>query len=263
MGRLHFRAREGRHSTWGGVVTRAAIWAVIFALPVLITACGESVPPGYRYKLKLELDVGGQVYSAFNVVDVLFIPKEFPDKHTKLAVTGEAVFVDLGPGRRPLIALLTARIKPENRPAQARQGWGEATPGGTIGRAFRDEPELSDGDGEIEGGVGVFAGRGPREIEPSYLPDLVTFEDVNSPKSVMAVDPSDLQATLGPGVSWHKITLEITDEPLTTGIEEKLPWLKTVYGYLDGKHTSMSNELASSLDTGSFKVPSSHKGKKK
>jgi hypothetical protein len=34
--------------------------------------------------------------------------------------------------------------------------------------------------------------RGPRQITPADLPDLVTFADVKDPKSVIEVDPNDL-----------------------------------------------------------------------
>ena len=40
------------------------------------------------------------------------------------------------------------------------------------------------------------------------------------------VDPHDLPAALGREVKWNRITVEVTNEPLTTGIEKKLPWLK-------------------------------------
>ena len=65
----------------------------------------------------------------------------------------------------------------------------------------------------------------PYPLEPADLPDLVTFTDVNSPKSVMLVDPNDLGTTLGPGVSWRSMTLEVTDEPLIKGIDKRLPWV--------------------------------------
>jgi hypothetical protein len=43
---------------------------------------------------------------------------------------------------------------------------------------------------------------------------------------VIEVDPNNLQATLGADVSWNEITLESTDDPVTTGIEQTLPWLR-------------------------------------
>lgn len=41
--------------------------------------------------------------------------------------------------------------------------------------------------------------------------------DINDPNSVREVDPANLAATFGPGVSLKRITLEIRDEPVTEG----------------------------------------------
>jgi hypothetical protein len=46
--------------------------------------------------------------------------------------------------------------------------------------------------------------RGARPIKPSDLPDLVTFSDVKDPNTVAEIDPNDLQATLGPNITWHE-----------------------------------------------------------
>ena len=43
--------------------------------------------------------------------------------------------------------------------------------------------------------------RGPHKLTPADLPDLVTFADINDPKSVIEIDPNDLQATLGSNVT--------------------------------------------------------------
>jgi hypothetical protein len=53
--------------------------------------------------------------------------------------------------------------------------------------------------------------RGPRTIAMNELPDLVTFADVNDPQTVIEVNPNDLQAALGPGISWNEVTLESTE----------------------------------------------------
>ena len=67
--------------------------------------------------------------------------------------------------------------------------------------------------------------RGPHKITPADLPDLVTFADINDPKSVIEVHPNNLHAALGPNISWNEITFESTDESVSKGIELKLPWL--------------------------------------
>jgi hypothetical protein len=75
----------------------------------------------------------------------------------------------------------------------------------------------------------------------------VTFADINDPKSVIEVDPNDLQATLGPGITWNEITLESTDEPVSKGIELKLTWIPAYFERnfrLDGSDYGSKNALA-------------------
>ena len=64
-------------------------------------------------------------------------------------------------------------------------------------------------------------------IQPSRsaYPMMVTFGDLNDPTSVALVDPDDLAASFGEGINISRITAELTDDPVTTGIEERLEWL--------------------------------------
>lgn len=59
--------------------------------------------------------------------------------------------------------------------------------------------------------------------ERSAYPMLVTFGDLGDPTSVARVDPDDLAASFGEGVSLKRVTVELTDDPVTKGIEERLP----------------------------------------
>ncbi|MCC6780858.1 MAG: hypothetical protein IT537_30150 [Hyphomicrobiales bacterium] len=77
--------------------------------------------------------------------------------------------------------------------------------------------------------------RGPRTLTADELPDLVTFADINDPKSVLWVDPHDLPASLGRDVEWKSITIEVTHEPVTTGIMKKLSWLKHLVTTLNAR----------------------------
>ena len=92
--------------------------------------------------------------------------------------------------------------------------------------------------------------RGPRAITPADLPDLVTFADINDPKSVIEVDPNDLQATPGPNITWNEITLESTNEPITRSIRTKLPWLPKYVAEnlrLDGSQLGGKREITNIL----------------
>jgi hypothetical protein len=64
------------------------------------------------------------------------------------------------------------------------------------------------------------------DLAPNALPMLVRFRDVGDPKSVELVDPDHLDASFGPGVKILRAKAEITNEPITAGIEKRLRWLK-------------------------------------
>lgn len=57
------------------------------------------------------------------------------------------------------------------------------------------------------------------------FPMLVTFDDIDDPTSVKRVDPDDLASVFGEGVSLLRIRLQVTDDPVTSGIEKRLGWL--------------------------------------
>lgn len=89
---------------------------------------------------------------------------------------------------------------------------------------------------------------------------LVTFSDINDPKTVQKVDPSNFPASFGSGVKLRRVTLTITDEEVTTGkIESVLIWwckLRSTRAPLKGS-TSVAvfnNELSNNLGTGAFRV---------
>jgi hypothetical protein len=68
--------------------------------------------------------------------------------------------------------------------------------------------------------------RGAVTLLPNFVPELVTFDDVNEPATIIKVDPAEFAAVFGDGVSLKSATLEITGEPMTQGqVEKILSWL--------------------------------------
>ena len=66
-------------------------------------------------------------------------------------------------------------------------------------------------------------------------PLLVHFKDIHDPKSIEALEPLEpdtFVAAFGPGVKLRRITLTVTDDPITTGIEKRLRWLLSQRGSL-------------------------------
>ena len=84
------------------------------------------------------------------------------------------------------------------------------------------------------------------------FPRFVTFEDLTDPSSARLVDPLDLAAIFGEGVSFEKLTTSVTNEDVTEGVvEELLEWLHDVApGQLDGsrfRHSGAENRLANTI----------------
>ncbi len=86
---------------------------------------GPSVKPsyGYRYKLTIEVDTPEGVKRGHNIVEVKF-PNMPRSGH--VSVKGDALYLDLGQGRRPLIALVT-KYNPA-RPDGRIKGWDYLSP---------------------------------------------------------------------------------------------------------------------------------------
>ncbi len=98
------------------------------------------------------------------------------------------------------------------------------------------------------------------EVPIANLALLVRFRDPNDPTTVDRVDPYNLAASFGAGVKLLRATVEITDDPLTTGIEKKLRWLDHLISLgasLDGDTSSVLRvdaPLARELGPGYFKT---------
>jgi hypothetical protein len=219
--------------------------AVVVAMTLGLAGCSKVIP--YRYKLTLAVNTPDGVKRGSSVVEVAFYQVWFPERGTMHKLRGEALYLDLGPGARPLIALLTRQLPKGGsgqhwtRDAGPETRWMSQIYGQARSEDFIDDvPRLA-------------RLRGPRPITPADLPDLVTFADANDPNSVIEVDPNDLQATLGPNITWNEITLESTDEAITKGIELKLPWIVAYWcGMLDGDRYHGKTTVANTLSTADF-----------
>jgi hypothetical protein len=71
----------------------------------------------YRYKLTPSGDTPDGVKTASNVVELRYFPVNFPVQGEMHDAAGQALYLDLGPRRRPLIALLT-HIRRDDEVAQ-------------------------------------------------------------------------------------------------------------------------------------------------
>ena len=156
----------------------------ILASCILLTGCGPS--DSYKYKLTLSVDTPDGVKSGFSVVEVhVTQAPAFWGGGVGSTARGEAVYVDLGPGRRPLIAVMTLyRAKTKG------MIWAEGKPDARylLSRYGQPQPD----DNFVSRVSRLKRHRGPLALTSADLPDLVTFADINDPRSVLAVDANNL-----------------------------------------------------------------------
>ncbi|MEL7190204.1 MAG: hypothetical protein AAGK17_11675 [Pseudomonadota bacterium] len=224
-----------------------------FLAAMLLAGCSESSPPEYRYRLKVEVETPEGLKTGSSVIEVSTQVASknaiiSPGRATMRA-RGEAVAVDL-PDGRTLFALMRSESQTDwasnvmSLLAPSYRGEGAAKE--KIRAILRMQGEYD---------LPLYKPAGPGRRRHMY-PMLVTFGDLDDPTSVEKVDPLDLAATFGEGVKLKRITVEVTDDPVTTGIEERLAWLSSQKeGMLDGRRNNTikaENRLANDLSSFDF-----------
>lgn len=225
------------------------LWLALAA--VFVAACDDGAPD-HRYRLTVEVATPAGVRSGSSVIAVeqtLGRSAMNPaGQAVQRRIRGEAVAVDL-PGGRTLFALLRSEEN-SDWAGYIMQWLAPDRPGDGFAEALDDMLAL-EGRGPIAvpRTLEILRGRPP----VSAYPMLVTFDDPADPTSVQPVDPDDLAATFGPGVALRRVTVEMTDDAVTSGIEKRLGWLS---GYpepsLKPDHSPYDFSLPATLHHGAF-----------
>ena len=181
----------------------------------------------YRMTVSVDTPEGVKSGSAVRRVIISWLPKILPDEHgASVVVKGEAVMVDLG-ARGMLFALLRGN-------SRLGVDYGQTI----LADAF---PVPVDGEGAYTRvGRRYYSqlGHEKRTLGTEQYPMMVRFRDINDPKTIEDVyarprtitpenralakrDPFEI--AFGEGVKLKEITIEITDDPVTTGVRKILP----------------------------------------
>ena len=187
----------------------------------------------YRYKLVLSVETDEGLKTGSTVVEVRHhqsMIKIGGGSGASASYVGESLYLDTGIGRKPIVALLDRKTGPTR--LNRRYTWADDWDGGgcigLLSRLADVEPRGLSTTVILER-INHLARTGrlkwPLELSTSELPDLVTFADPRDPHTIELVDPDNLPATLGADIRWAKLGLGLTKEPVTTGLEKKLPWL--------------------------------------
>lgn len=189
----------------------------LLVLVACLYGCYASVVTtgSWRYRLTLTVNDNGTLRTGSSVIQVNVMQGlEFlPESTPSIGVRGEAVAVDLGKK-----GVLFALLRSEDSVDYAQylpfimfpSDLGYITPQGI--RHYRNLEGKSD-------------------VPFKKLPMLVRFRDINDPKTVEKVDPEDLEASFGSGVTLQDATIEMTDDAVTTGTKKKLPYFGKGSGF--------------------------------
>jgi hypothetical protein len=224
-----------------------AVFLFLFALALGAAFWWVGQPPaGYEWNQKLTVSIdtpegeksGSAVQHVRWTTAPLLLREGRDGPSAGGTVIGEAAMVDLGGGKY-LFALLSG----------TRGLWGNAE---TIASfAFWGMDKAA---GTQEGLEYLTAlPEGSRAVlEPDNYPLLVTFDDINDPKTVKRVDPANLEASFGLGVRLKEISLEMTGDVVSKGnVESKLGWIRDYYAKMfDGQ--LLRNAAATTLTANSL-----------
>jgi hypothetical protein len=192
-----------------------ALRMIAFASATLILAGCNSPDRVVRYRFTVEVEDNGALRTGEAVQEkgCAFNDGIFKGLGNALncSVKGEAVVIDLG-DKGALFVLLTR----DNTNRESIE------PFLALVKARSD---LVDRDLTSESMGRLTKARGASEFPLDCLPLLARFRNPSDPKTVERVDPGNLAASFGDGVSLKRATIEVTRDPLTTGIEKRLPWL--------------------------------------
>jgi hypothetical protein len=189
------------------------LWIAVALALLTLSACKRETSWNQRLTIVVETPTGEvNGSSVTRVVNTetsgsLVLPEA---RGVRNAVTGEAVVIEVAPGRY-LFALLGGSDD------QYRDASHWVYPAYNLGDA-----------GSYSAAMSIVQAQPydtPVPLPPEGWPLMVTFTDIADPTSVASVDPADLAASFGEGVRLKAVTLEITRAEVTTGrLKKILSW---------------------------------------
>jgi len=175
--------------------------------------------PGHKYRLTIEVETPEGIKSASGVIAVT--PDRGYSPRGRTRASGDALYLDLGGGKNllALLAHVDKTLDLDGINYVALRAYGAA---GGQRVSFNEMSRM----------------KGVVPVTGELIPVLAAFADPANPGTMRTIPPGDLEAAFGPGVRLHAVTAEVVPngfwpidfggplgEPVTRGIEKKLPWL--------------------------------------
>jgi len=185
---------------------------LILLAALLLGACGQHLPT-YRYRMTVEVDTPEGLRTGSSVIEVRSSEaSNYAIPNPRLLsrkISGEAIAVDL-PSGQTLFALLS---KP-----------GLALGAGAANYAF--DAVHPSGSNYAQQLAELRRQGAPRILAPKDYPLMIRFRDINDPKTVEAVMPNALDRPFAKGTTLRRIVVQITNDPVTYSLFNRLSWLK-------------------------------------
>lgn len=182
--------------------------------------------PAHRFRLTAEVQTPEGVRRGSSVIQVRWSISSYE-------IDGEAAAVDL-PDGQTLFVLLRSEAEESADWAGLASTW--------VPQNIRDTwvlPNPENDAGQIDKGkyfwghVAEYRGTVPvprtRKMPWGAIdnyPYFVRFKDISDPSSIEMVDPDNLAASFGPGYRLNSLTATFTDDPVSSTLQSRLPWLK-------------------------------------
>lgn len=196
---------------------------IIICFGFVLAGCSDTYQWNEKVTLEVETPDGLKTASAVQSVTVVHTKAGLPEmKGVRVSIRGEAVVMEVSPGRY-LFALLKGQDNQWQRFSLIHDR--------KLTELFREVIPPKKGQykdpTQAERVTLTLKTKGHViDIPKSYYPLLVAFKDIKDPATVEKVFHSDLAATFGPGIKLKRITIEVTDEPVTKGrVEKVLGWV--------------------------------------
>ena len=223
------------------------------AAMMALGGCGSSGKSiSYRYRLTVEVDTPEGLKTGSSVIEMTKNDQQgIGGSSLETRVTGEAAAIDL-PGGQVVFALL------DQADHVARNAIDPHLPElpRTIDWWYQDYQRMKQ-----QTGIYELPRMGPAPFRVDGMvnawPMLVHFRDIRDPGTVEQVDPDNVAATLGAGYAIKRITVQITDAPVTKGIEKRLGWFHDyINRHFDNSSTSTEDDrkmnISAHLSSGNF-----------
>lgn len=194
---------------------RRSLLASLCALP-LASCQGESA--SVRFKVIASATVDGRPIESSSVMEITYskVTRSLIGNGGVTRLYGEALIFDLGD--KSTAYILPVQHDPNNTLTQVYEAGVLTSLGiknsiGSLSEA--DFATLRDA-----------SGRRPFKLKTGRLPVIVSFKNETDPKTIFEIQSADFGRYF-PGIHFTGLDIEITTDPITNKLRERLPWLDT------------------------------------